>query len=128
MDSMLPRQSRQDAPQDGLRQYVQLNLPPDRFDQNCFCHPRHRSLGAVVLPTSFDPSVWRGRHPVSPCPHLNARIASRALDFSLFYFDDGIAADDVAAVGPFQFDDLTDDFPAELLQHANARQSPATKL
>jgi hypothetical protein len=77
--------SRQDAAQ--LRECIQPSLPPNRFDQNCFYLPRHRSLGDLVLPTSFGPSVWHGRHPCNkgipwpPCclpphQHLNARTSS----------------------------------------------------
>ena len=100
MDPMPPRQSRQGAAQAGLRQCIQPSLPTNRFDQNYFYLPRSHSLGDLVPPTSFGPSVWRSRHPVrgwgatrgSPwppvvchrCPHLNARSSSRAPGLSAF--------------------------------------------
>ena len=46
--------------QAGLRQYIQFNLP-NCFDQSCFYIPGHRSLGDLVLPTSFGFRFWRGR-------------------------------------------------------------------
>ena len=85
MDPTPPRQSRQGAAQAGLRQYIQVNLP-NCLDQNCFYLPRHRSLGYLVLPTSFDPS-FLARPPPAVChryPRLNARIASRAPGLSAF--------------------------------------------
>ena len=92
------------------------------------------------------PSPWPPAVPTA-IHTLTQELRAGPLDLALFYLDDGIAAGDVAAVGAalahirtrgselgltlnfskcevvgvggVQPDDLTDHFPAELLQHAN---------